>query len=40
MGCGQSKGINYCYEMPNSKQPGFTPVYRNPNHYTELTSTP
>jgi hypothetical protein len=26
--------------MPNSKEPGFTPVYRNSKFYKELTSSP
>ena len=40
MGGQQSQDYNYVYEMPNSKEKGFTSVYRNSKFYQELTSTP
>lgn len=33
MGGQQSQDVNYIYEVPNSKEPGFTPVYRNSDFY-------
>lgn len=33
MGGQHSQDVNYIYEVPNSKEPGFTPVYRNSNFY-------
>lgn len=40
MGGQTSQEINYSYTVPNSKEPGFTPVFRNINYYQELGSTP
>lgn len=33
MGGTQSHDVNYCYAVPNSKLPGFTPVFRNPKYH-------
>ena len=41
MGAQQSSDdVQYCYEMPNSREPGFSPIYRNPKFKNELTKTP
>jgi len=40
MGGNQSQEVNYIHEMPNSKESGFTPVYRNSQFYKELGSSP
>ena len=41
MGSSQSQEeIQYCYPIPNSKEPGFTPIFRNPQFKDQLTTTP